>query len=65
MLKVVHVKVQVSNKTKTNVPLYVIAEQSISNFLKINNLNKKDVTNIHIEYDPVTRKYDVAIQFKV
>jgi len=34
MLKVVHVKVQVSNKTKTNVPLYVIAEQTISNFLK-------------------------------
>lgn len=65
MLKTVYVKVPVFNKTKTDMPLYVIRQQAICNFLKVNHVNSIYAISKAVDYDPVERKYIIAIRFCV
>lgn len=65
MLKTVYVKVPVFNKTKTDAPLWVIRAEALSNFQKVNNLNTIYAISKAVDYDPVERKYIIAIRFCV
>ena len=65
MLKVVYVKVPVVAKTKTDTPFFVITRKAVSNFLKINNVPTIDVISTYTDYDPVSRKYFIAIRFHI
>lgn len=65
MLKVAYVKVPIFYKTKNDIPLCIIWRQSLSNFHKVNRLNKIYVIGGSIDYDPAERKYCVAIQFYI
>lgn len=63
MLKTAYVKVPVFNKTKTDIPLYVIRQHAVRSFLKVNKLNMIYVITDVIDYDPVERKYCIAIRY--
>lgn len=65
MIKVVYAKVPVSTKTKKDTPLFVIEHQALHNFLKVNNLNPRDVISTATIYDPAARKYYIAIRFNI
>lgn len=65
MLKTVYVKVPVFNKTKTDVPLYDIRQQALCSFLKVNHLNSIYAISDFIDFDPIERKYSIAIRFHV
>lgn len=65
MLKVVYVKVPISTKIKRDVPLFVIEHQALSNFLKVNRLDMIYAISDVINYDPVERKYCIAIRFHI
>ena len=56
-------KFRFSKKTKTDIPLYVIRQQAVRNFLKVNKLNMIYAISDVIDYDPVERKYCIAIRF--
>ena len=65
MLKVVYVKVPISTKIKRDTPLFVIEHQALSNFLKVNRLDMIYAISDVINYDPVERKYSIAIRFHI
>lgn len=64
-IKVVYVKIPVSIKIKKDTPLFVIERQALDTYLKVNNLNPKDVISTATNYDPAARKYCIAIRLQI